>query len=297
MKLLELKDKPLVDKYLKLKTHTLSIFYFASIFVWQKLYNIYYQLINGALCIFFQDRIGIFMPLPALGGTLDAVTIDEVFTIMDGINKNRKISRIENIEEAEAEIYQSFTLDVRDGEREYLYARRPLADLSGDKFKSQRASYNYFIKHYNYQFVDFLPSMKEEGLGLYKVWMQDRMKKSNEPVYQGMLKDNLSTHKIALENYQALGFTAKAVLINGEVKAYSFGFGLNKKTFCIVAEICQPGIKGLPQFIFREFCRHLDNYAFINAMGDSGLSNLRRVKLSYKPLRQTPSCIAYKNYA
>lgn len=293
MKLLKLKDKPLVDKYLKLKAHTLSIFSFVSIFVWRGLYKIYYQVTNGALCIFFQDRIGIFMPLPPLGKTLNSMTVNAAFEIMNSANIDKKISRIENIEEPEAKNYQSFGLDVRDGEKEYVYARKSLADLAGDKFKSQRSGYNYFIKHYNYQFVDFLPSMKKEGLNLYKVWMQDRMKKIDEPVYQGMLKDNLSTHKIAIENYQALGLTAKAVLINGEVKAYSFGFGLNRDTFCIMAEICDPGIKGLAQFIFREFVKVLKDFSFINTMGDSGMANLRRAKLSYRPIKQIPSYIAY----
>jgi len=39
----------------------------------------------------------------------------------------------------------------------------------------------------------------------------------------------------------------------------------------------------------REFSRELGGYKYINIMDDSGLKNLKRVKLSYKPVRLVPS--------
>jgi len=71
--------------------------------------------------------------------------------------------------------------------------------------------------------------------------------------------------------------------------AFTFGFKLNKDTFCILYEITDLSIKGLSQFIFRQFCSELKNHRYINIMDDSGLVNLKRVKLSYHPQRTIPS--------
>jgi hypothetical protein len=66
------------------------------------------------------------------------------------------------------------------------------------------------------------------------------------------------------------------------------------ETFCILYEITDLGIKGLAQFIFRRYCQELKDYKFINIMDDSGLENLRRTKLAYKPVRQVRAFIATK---
>jgi len=70
--------------------------------------------------------------------------------------------------------------------------------------------------------------------------------------------------------------------------AFTFGFKLNKDTFCILYEITDLSIKGLSQFIFRQFCSELKNHRYINIMDDSGLVNLKRVKLSYHRREQSP---------
>jgi len=89
--------------------------------------------------------------------------------------------------------------------------------------------------------------------------------------------------------FNILGLTGRIVLFDGEVKGYSFGFPLNDETFCILFEIIDLTIKGLSQYLFREFCREMSNYRYINALDDSGLENLRRAKLSYHPCYLEPA--------
>jgi hypothetical protein len=69
---------------------------------------------------------------------------------------------------------------------------------------------------------------------------------------------------------------------------------LNHDTFCILYEITDLSVKGLAQFIFREFSRELKGYRYLNIMDDSGLENLKQVKLSYKPVRLIPSFTAQR---
>ena len=92
--------------------------------------------------------------------------------------------------------------------------------------------------------------------------------------------------------YEALQLAGRVVRIHNRVEGYLFGFKRREDTFCILLEITNPAIRGLAQFIFREFCRELKGYTYINVLGDSGLENLRRVKLSYRPCTIVPSYIA-----
>ena len=74
------------------------------------------------------------------------------------------------------------------------------------------------------------------------------------------------------------------------------GYPLNLDTFCLLFEITDLNIKGLSQFIYREFCKELTNrYKWMNAMDDSGLENLKRVKQSYHPKQLIPTYNIYES--
>ena len=83
--------------------------------------------------------------------------------------------------------------------------------------------------------------------------------------------------------------------VEKQIKGFTFGYKLNNDTFCILYEITDLSIKGLAQFIFRRFSAELKDYSYINIMDDSGLDNLRKVKLSYKPKRLVSAYIATRD--
>ena len=101
-----------------------------------------------------------------------------------------------------------------------------------------------------------------------------------------MLEDSRSAHRTAIAHAEALGLLGRVVRIDEEIRGYTFGYPLNADIFCVLFEITDLEIKGLAQFIYREFCKELmGTYRWINAMDDSGLENLKRVKRSYPPGR------------
>jgi hypothetical protein len=125
--------------------------------------------------------------------------------------------------------------------------------------------------------------------------MKERAASVKDRVYQGMLEDNLNSFVTMLEGFWHLDLTGRVVKIKGKIKAFTFGFKLNHSTFCILYEIADLACKGLAQFIFRSFCQELKQYEYINAMDDSGLDNLKKVKLSYRPVKLVSSYIATRN--
>ena len=297
LKKLFLKDKPLFDKFLNLGTHELGVYHFANIYIWRGLFEIQWQLIEGNLCLFFQDRLGCFAYLEPLGKNINPLVAAEVFALMDKFNRQKNISRIENVEEHAAPFYRQVGYSLREKFCDYLCSRERLSGLRGDNFKSQRAMYNYFIRHYPYEYQRFSLRHKDDCLALYRRWMLERKAANLDLVYQGMLEDSFKSLKVMLGSWKDLRLTGRVVKVGNEIKGFTFGFRLNRETFCVLYEITDLSLKGLAQFIFRRFCQELESYPYINLMDDSGLENLKKVKLSYRPIRLIPNFIVERRDA
>jgi hypothetical protein len=288
---LSVKDKALFAKYLALDYHELSPYAFENILLWRGLFEIEWLEIEGSLCVFFKDRFGCFLYLPPLAKKINPGILREVFRILNKFNKNKEVSRIENVEAKDLSFYKDIGYVCRIKSYDYLCKREDLVNLQGAKFKSKRAGFNYFIKHYKFEYKAFSLKNKSECLELSDTWVEERKSQNKDPIYQGMLEDSRVCLKNALDAYPDLGLMGRVVRLEGKIKAFAFGFKLNVDTFCILYEVTDLTIKGLAQFIFRKFCSELKDYKYINIMDDSGLENLKKVKLSYRPARLIPAYI------
>ena len=294
LKKIRLTDKTSFDKFLRLnrQTHTLSVFAFENIYIWESLYDIRWEIIDDCLCVFFRDRIGCFLYLPPLGKEISRAAISKAFQIMDGFNANQEISRIENIEERDAALFKNMGYRCEYKGQDYVCSRAGLAGLKGNSFKAKRAACNYFVKHYEFEFLPFSMKHKAGCLELFDLWQEQRSAVSEDKIYCGMIDDSLTCLKVLFAAYKQMDITGVIVKIGSQIKAFSFGYRLNKETFCILYEITDLSVKGIAQFIFREFCSELRGFRYINIMDDSGLDNLKKVKLSYRPIKFVPAYIA-----
>lgn len=299
---LQLSDRKIVEQFLGFDECRLAAYHFTNIFIWRGQFRIFYIILDGNLCLFLKDKQSCFMYLPPLPRRMSRSVISEktgtavintCFTIMDRLNLNKNISRIENVEEKDLPFYQKFGYAYSAKSGDYLCERKDIVSLKGNRFKSKRACYNYFVKHYDFEFRPYFKQDRSICLALYQKWARQRRGRFSGSLYQSMLKDSFFSHKAAMENFLQLGIVGYVVKIKkpDEIAGYSFGFPLNSQVFCILFETCNLAYKGISQFIFSQFCRQLSDYQYINIMDDSGLANLRRVKLSYHPLRIVPNYI------
>jgi hypothetical protein len=288
---LSLKDRRLFIKMLSLTTRELSVYTFENIYIWHRLFDICWAKIEDNLCLFFKDKIGCFLYLPPLGERIKPEVILESFKIMDKFNKNQAVSRIENVEAKDSLFYRRLGYKSVFKSYDYLCQRASLVELRGDSFKSKRACINYFTKNYKSQYLEFIPEYSGDCVNLYRKWMKDRQIQNKDPIYRGMLLDNLSCLQILLNDYKNLNLVGRLIKVDNQVKGFSFGFQLNKDTFCILFEIADLSFKGLSQYIFRQFCAEVKKYKYINIMDDLGLENLKTVKMSYRPVKLIPSYI------
>ena len=290
-----LKDKKIFNQYLALSTHELAAYAFANIYVWKALYDIRWVLIKDSLCVFFCDPLGCFMYLAPLSKKLMPEIIPQVFEVMDKFNKNKDISRIENIATGDLAYYCSLGYRGVEKYPDYLCLQSDIAFYKGNRFKSQRAACNHFIKHCDFKVELIKPAHHSGCLNLFNAWIQQRKDQCSETVYCGMLDDNRKVIKYALANYQTLNLEGIVVKVGKEIKAFSFGYRLNNNIFCIFYEITDLAIKGLAPFIFRQFSQNLNGYAYLNILDDSGIDNLRKTKLAYKPARLAKAYIVTRH--
>lgn len=293
LKRLTLADQSRIERFLGMRPCGLSAYAFPNIYIWGDLFDIRWMVIADNLCIFFQDTVGQFAYTSPLGKVVDPAAVAGCFKVMDRANANPAVSRIENISRQDVALYEKLGYTCRHKADEYVLSRVSLVNLAGDRFKSKRACVNFFTKHYAARYEQLAETDIRACLDLYELWMNQRAAAhAEDAVYRGMLADNLNSLKVALADYKRLKLTARVVRVERAVRAFTIGCRLAADTFCVLFEITDPGFKGLSQFIFQRFCRELKDYAWINIMDDSGLPNLRRVKLSYRPQRIEPGYIA-----
>lgn len=288
---LSFRDKGRIDKYLSLTRHELSVYSFANIFIWKKFFDIRWACVEDSLCIFFSDKIGTFLYLSPLSVKINPKTVQGIFKILKQLNKNPDFAHFENIEEKDLGFYRELDFECILKSKDYILDRSKLANLKGNAFKSKRANYNYFTKNFDFTYQELDGKDRDECLKLHSLWTKERKMKSSDAIYQGLLSDNGIALNEALDRYSALGFRGVKIRVGKKIKAFTFGFPLNKDTFCILFEIADLSFKGIAQFISSRFAQELTDYKYINIMDDSGLDNLKRVKLSYNPVYLAPAYI------
>jgi uncharacterized protein len=290
-------DKKIIESDLRAMPRHLSAYSFAQMVIWQKLYRVAWARLDNALCIFFHDAFGAFMNCEPLGAAITPEAVRKAFVYMDACNKNKTYSRIENVEEERVAFYRSLGYQAVPKGGDYVYERAKLAHLRGDQYKSKRAGYNYFLKTYKAGYLPYKSAYRQECLGLYDSWASGRAATTGDRVYTGMLGDSRTCLEVVLRKPTELDLTGRVVVVDKCVKAFSFGYELNKDTFCILYEIADLSLKGISQYIFRQVCMEMARYRDINVMDDSGLERLQSVKRSYRPAQVIPSYIVQRPYA
>ena len=292
---LTLNDKPIFDAHAHRTCQRLSHYAFAPLYVWKEHFQFYWALFAEHLCTFAKQGEDYFMPILPMPCAPKNHTyrnvIRRAYQFMLKSNRNPHIARIENVPQELCTFFEKDGFSTILKETEYLYETATLSELNGNRFKSKRNAYNAFIERYpSAEFRPYCTADRDACFALYDAWHTARAAKCNDAVYCAMLEDSRSAHRTAIAHAEALGLFGRVVRIDEEVRGYTFGYPLNADIFCVLFEITDLEIKGLAQFIYREFCEELmDTYRWINAMSDSGLENLKRVKRSYHPVKLLPS--------
>jgi len=297
-KALALEHKKIFDEYLigaQLSTRS-----FANIYIWSDLFNILWKIIDDNLCIFYEYKNEFNMLIPPIPhSSLRGAPQGRRSNLRDIIrllrphfararNDGYLGGRIENIAEEEIKILKDCKIKIYKNTDEYIYLAKDLAELKGNRFASHRASINQFVKNQKYTYRPFDILDMDTCLELYRQWAKQRKEKCSDSVYQKLLEENFTAHKRAMLDYETLRLIGRVVEVDGKIRAYTFAFKSNDNaTYCVMLETADLSITGLAQYIYKTLAQELVDLGakHINAMDDSGMENLKKVKLSYRPYK------------
>lgn len=263
-------------------------------YIWTGVLAYWWVELQGALCLFAQSPDGWFLSLPPIGpGSIEA-PLSEAMGLLHRWNGDSPVSRVENVPSQLAPEFERLGYSLTPKEPDYLYRAADLAALAGDRYKSQRALCNRFEREQSCEVAPYQAGDQQGCRALLKAWLCQKQAEGLEPFGVMLLADAESAHEILWSQAPVLPVRGTVVRIHGRICAYTFGYWLTNKTFCVLVEITDRGFPGLAQYLFREICRTAtaEGADYINAMDDAGLRGLRASKQAYHPVTLISNVIA-----
>lgn len=294
--------RSILEEYLSGLEYGTSGLSFTSLYMWRNINNFSWQIIGDYLCIAGLSHLEtdkedpfLFPPLTKTG-TYDSKSLNDTIKAAKKIFESKgyifsirlmPFDMIDTIASACPDEFQFF--DDRPN-YDYLYRKQDLIELKGREYHSKKNHLNYFLSHYQYQYVPLTSAMAEEAMQFIREFNE----RKNLPEHEmELLKMEERAMVDVFNNLESVGYLAAAILIDGKIEALSIGGTLNRNTVTVHVEKANIDYRGLYQIINNEFCRHAaSNVEYINREEDMGIPGLRKAKLSYKPIKLVESHIA-----
>ena len=271
-------------------------------FIWAGPLKHAWTVINGNLCVFGYDKGRYVLWGPPVGGTKPAETIIECFKIVGDMNKAAGITAKTAaiyIPECLKQEYEAMAakLDctLEYWTQDYVYRTQDLIELKGPEFDSKRNKANFFMKNYGYGVEEFsFDRHFDDCLQLTELWKEQK-DEAADGSWRTELDAETEVARTLLKFSRELGVKGIVLKVDGKIVGYSLGERLADGMCSNIVEKTNPAVNGAAQFIFREFARFWSSCEFLNAQDDFGVDYLKRVKLSYHPVKLITSyCLEKK---
>lgn len=290
---LRLQDKGLFDEHVRMVGVPYSDFSFANNICWCAEQQFFYQLIEGCFCLFALRDGELSMVLPPLGPEAQqAAAVRASLYFMAESNPNQTGI----IRYAHKELLSTICLYSTNGELppeyeveaerpDYIYRTVDLVQLHGSGLKSKRNEINQFLRaHPSACLQPLTPELHDAVLQLSQRWLECRTEHNDEN-YAELAHAELRAIRYTLENFAALQVEGCCLIVDDKVEGFAIYERLPQGGAHVLFEKATRTEKGAAQYLFREYCRTLQDCAEITTGDDLNLDALRRCKESYRPNR------------
>ncbi len=268
---LELKDKPLFDRFLRDYPPHISEMTFTNLFCWRlsKLHE--FAAHKGHLLVSFMENRNrrFYQPIGP-----------EPHKIIEEILGKSPESSFERVEKGIAEKVVGLKVKENRGMFDYVFKVSDLRDLPGDKYSQKRN----FVK----RFMAFNPTScaLEEKTVQHFLELQERWCNMRDCKADSSMEAEDMTVKEGLRNFNALGIHGVCIWVGGKIEGFAIGERLNANTFVEHFEKANTELIGIYQYILKEFARSIpEGIEFLNREQDLSVEGLRKAKLSYHPVK------------
>lgn len=289
-------NREILEKYLNGYEYKTSGLSFSAQYMWRDINKFSWDMVGDYMCISgishleLEDGIELpfmFPPLTSTGEYDKDSLRETIYRSKEYFEKKGQpfslrlvpFHLVEIIKEAVPEMH---FIDDRPN-YDYIYLTQELIDLKGKAFHGKKNHLNFFKKTYEYEYVELTSDMADDAMR----FIADFNRRKEVPVHEmEMLKMEEQAMEDVFQNIEKVGYSAGAILIDNNIQAIAIGGQLGKKTITEHVEKANVEFRGLYQAINNEFCKNVAAKAkYINREEDMGIPNLRKAKLSYKPVK------------
>lgn len=273
------KDFEKYNRYRALDKTDASEGVFATMFIWDKYYNM--EIAENGEFLFIRFNIkgkepSYFFPIGKGNLSLAIGELSE-YALSRGERLNFRLVTVQNMKKLEQMFPERFSFTETRDSFDYVYLTEKMISLSGKKLHSKKNHLNYFVDNNEYEYIK-VKDARLLGECAQKAYMLVDMKTKNLNSFEKGAMERYFRH------YFDFNQTGAVIKVDGEIVAMSFGERLNRDTALIQIELADENYRGAYQAINKMFCENeWADCTYVNREEDMGIEGLRKAKKSYQP--------------
>lgn len=272
----------LTSFYTRLANH-LADLNAAMMVAWQSVLDLKYHIDqDGILYVvgFFENEYWGWGP--PIGPHVEETHVEKLLNTLDELNnKPSSILYLWGSYQLFHSLHNSSSYNISDQSTEYIYSSKKIASLPRETMKSFRKKKDIFCRKNNPKVQKFSSLLASDCMHILEKWLRQKQDKVARK-YLDKIKLEADVCKFALQ--ENLPLSGVIVYVNDLPEAFSLGVELSKSCFNCMFEKTNLQFDGLSVFVFSELAEIVKNeFEFINAGEDWGVSYLKESKLKWQP--------------
>lgn len=282
---LETGHRPLVEEAYRNLPPSVSDVVFSSLFAWQDVYGYNFSEHGGFLLAWYREEKNlVFLPPLLLSGRITDADFKKRFSeLAQAVSAHAAGKGLKPVFRFVPELYvkhvdkAAFETVPEPETFDYIYKRKNLAELPGQKFSPKRNLISQFKRKYEFSYE---PLSEANIKPVYKLLPEEKATAEFRVV------DRL------IRNFRELGLWGGVITVKGEPVAAAIGAVVREFTYdracydtaVVHFEKALTEYKGSYQMINKYFAESLpEDVPGVNREEDLGIAGLRKAKLSYNP--------------
>lgn len=159
----------------------------------------------------------------------------------------------------------------------YIYSYKDLLELVGNRYQSKRNFIRQFENLYAFHYQEITPELVPQIIEMENRWFKEHAS------HEYLVHEHAGALRV-LDNLNNLNILGGALIINGQVAAYTIAEYMSCQMLVVHIEKALQMYKGAYTTINQQLLQHLCKVTFVNREEDLGLINLAKAKQSYHPV-------------
>jgi hypothetical protein len=198
---------------------------------------------------------------------------------MRDFNRGRA-SIIEWVQEGDADLIASHGFSVSLKEREFIYDRAAVAELSGSRFSRLRNHLARAARHPDLVAREFAPEDAAGCLALYRTFCSQLSAKDVEPKGARSMTNCLK-HATRIPTALMRG---EVIEVEGVIRGYAFGGPMSQSHGCVFVVVSDHEFPGLSYALRHRMMTSFPHLTHFNDSTDNGRVGLREMKERFRPV-------------